>query len=99
MAEQPSGQDYLAVINVGSAGSWARDAVKEKAIKSVVRTFKQDFCKLYKLPKGTKITINVIDVTGHDKVYWDDSGFYTREPDEPGKNRIDRKIERVVHTY
>lgn len=99
MAEQPSEKrDYIAVIAVGVAGAWARDEDKDQVVKRVARIFRHDFRQFYKLTKGAEITINVIDVTGYTSVCWDESGFYVGTDIETGK-RIDRKIERVVHTY
>jgi hypothetical protein len=72
-------KDYLAVIDVMGVGSWARDPDKEKAIKNVVRLFKQDFKTYFKLPKGKVINIDVLDVTGHGTVTWDSAGFYTKD--------------------
>src|SRR5215467_6173381 len=99
MADQPSEKkDYIAVIAVGCAGAWARDVSKEQVIKRVARIFKHDFSQFYKLTKGVDITINVIDVTGFTSVCWDESGFYVGTDIETGV-RIDRQIEKVVHTY
>ena len=93
-----AGTDYLAIIMVGGcAGSFARDPDKAKAIAAVARIFKRDFRNYYKLPKGQTITINVIDVTGYDEIAWDESGFYIGSVE--GAKRIDRPIERVVHTF
>lgn len=91
MAEQA--KDYLAVISMGGAGSWARDTDKEKAIKSVMRLFRQDFCNYYKLEKGKTINIDLLDVTGHDKVWWDDTGFYTNS-----KTPFAGPVERIQRT-
>lgn len=85
--------DYLAVITVCGVGSWARDPDREKAIKSVVRTFKRDFKNYFDLKKGSKLTIDVLNVTGHDKVWWDDRCFFTKD-DKP----FDGPVERVSHT-
>jgi len=80
MAEQPSEKkDYLAVINVSGAGSWARGPDKEKAIRSVVRLFRRDFKNYFVLKKGTKVNIDVLDVTGHDKIRWDDFGYWNAD--------------------
>lgn len=93
MAEQPSEKDYLAVITVSGAGSWARGSDKEKTIKSVIRLFRHDFKTYFKLEKGKTVTIDLLDVTGHDKVWWDDRCFYTKD-DKP----FDGPVERVQRT-
>jgi hypothetical protein len=46
-----------------------------------------------KLKKGDKITVNVVDVTDHDEVWWDSNSFYV------GENKLDRTIEKVEHVY
>ena len=89
-----SGTDYLAVINVSGAGSWARDPDREKAINSVIRLFRRDFINYYKLKKGMKVAIDVLNVTGHDKVWWDDCNFYTKN-DEPFNGPVER-IQRTL---
>lgn len=91
--EPPLG-DYLAVITVNGVGSWARDPDKAKAIKNVVRRFRADFKSYFKLPKGTEINIDVLDVSGHDQVWWDDRCFYTKD-DKP----FTGPVEVVKHTF
>jgi hypothetical protein len=77
MAEQA--KDYLAVINCGGAGSWARESDKEKAIKNVIRLFRKDFKNYVKLEKGKSLNIDVVEVTGtgSGNVRWDDRSYYT----------------------
>ncbi len=91
MAEQA--KDYLAVITVNGVGSWVRDHDKETAIKRVVRLFKQDFKNYFKLEKGKTINIDVLDVTSHDTVWWDDRCFYTK-----GDKPFDGPVERIQRT-
>jgi len=92
MAEQA--KDYLAVITVNGVGSWARDPDKETAIKRVVKLFKSDFKTYFKLEKGKKITIDVLDVTGQDTVWWDDRCFYNKDdkPFDGPVERVQRKL-------
>lgn len=92
MADKPA-SDYLAVISVSGIGSWARFPDKEKAISSVIRLFKQDFKSCFKMEKGKQINIDVLDVTGHDTVWWDDRCFYTKD-DKP----FDGPVERIQRT-
>lgn len=83
------GCDYLAVILVlGGAGSWAREKTKDKAVASAARICRSDF-KAVGIKKSTPLTVNVIDVTGFDDVWWDETGFYQE------KTKIDRPIEVV----
>jgi hypothetical protein len=86
-------KDYLAVISNGIAGSFARGADREKAIKDVARIYRNDFRDFYKFKKGVKVVINVVDVTGHDDIWWNESGFFV------GDQKLDRTIERVEHVY
>jgi hypothetical protein len=92
MAKPPS--DYLAVISIaGGAGSWARDPDREKAIKRVIGIFKSDFKSIIKIAKGTKIKIDLLDVTGHNDVWWDSRGYWI------GEQPLHCPIERLEHTY
>lgn len=87
--------DYLAVISIaGGMGSWARDPDKDEAIKRVARIFRQDFDKIVRFKKGMTINIDVLDVAGHDKVWWDARGFYTKN-DKP----FSGPVEVIEHTY
>lgn len=88
--------DFLAVIMFGGAGSWARFPTKDKAVREVVRLYRLDFGKVFKLPKHGKITVNVVEVTGHDTISWDNSGFYI---DADMEVRLDRPVERVEYAY
>ena len=71
-------RDYLAVLTVNGVGSWGRDKDKDKAVKTAVRIFKLDFKSVFKLTPGKKLKVDVLDVTGHDTVTWDATGFYTK---------------------
>jgi hypothetical protein len=91
ISTQPE-KDYLAVISVSGAGSWARGPDKEKQIKRVLRLFKQDFKNYFKLEKGKEVHIDVLDVTDHETVTWDDFGFHSKSKAPLGP------VERVVRT-
>lgn len=91
MAEAP--RDYLAVIDIGGAGSWYRGPDREKAIKNAISTFRRDFKNYFKLEKGKPVKVNVLDVTGNDKVWWDCLGFHGDNKDAPMKLEvIDRTL-------
>ena len=90
---QRMGEDFLAVISNGISGSYARNKDKAKAMSDVARIYKRDFREYIKFPKGKEIVINVVDVTGHDEVWWDDHGFHV------GKKPLGRVIEKVKHVY
>lgn len=87
-------KDYLAVINVMGTGSWARGPDKEKAVKDVIRIFKRDFKTYFVLKKGTKLHIDLLDVTGHDNVTWDETGYWSNDK---GGKPFEPTIERIVH--
>jgi len=86
-------KDYLCVISNGMSGSYYRGPDKQKAIASVVKIYKRDFRDYFKCTKGTPVIVNVVDVTGHDNVWWNDSGFHV------GKEKLDRPIEKVTATF
>jgi hypothetical protein len=89
--------DFLAVIMIGGmAGSYARFPTKDKAVKEVVRIYRLDFGSAFKLPKHGTVTVNVVEVTGHKTISWDNSGFYIGNDME---NRLDRPVERVEYAY
>jgi hypothetical protein len=83
-------KDYLAVIDVSGVGSWARGPDKAKTIKDVVRIFKQDFKSHFVLKKGTTLHIDVLDVTGHDKIRWDCRGFWNDDVNKPFASPVER---------
>lgn len=92
--------DYLAVISVSGCGSWARFPDKAKAIEQVARRFRLDYRGVFKVKKGTKVTISVVDVTGHNTVWWDANYFYDGDhPDKDEPHRLNRPVENVQHTY
>jgi hypothetical protein len=93
-------KDYLAVISNGGVGSWARFPDKAKAIAEVARRFKSDYCGVFKLPKGTKVTIDVVEVTGHNTVWWDANYFYDGDVEDKSEpHRLNRPVEKIQHTY
>lgn len=89
MSTTAHGADYLAVILVGVGSCWGRSPDKETAIKTAVRVYKKDAGSVFKIRKGDKVTVNVIDVAPHDQVTWDSRGVWV------GDERLDRKIEQV----
>lgn len=83
-------KEYLAVIATPyGGGSWARDASKDKAAKRARRIFEADWGHLFKPKRGVKLTANVIEVTGYDTVWFDETGFYS------GDTKLDRPIEKI----
>lgn len=75
-------RDYIAIILVGSGSSFARGPDKEDCVARVKKTVVSDWSSLFKL-KGSKATVNVVDVTGHDEVWWDDRGVHVEGDPEP----------------
>jgi hypothetical protein len=77
-------RDWLAVMLVGGCGSsFARGSNRHETIERCKRIAKADWKSLFKFEKGKEVQINVIDVTGHDEVAWDYSGFYDTKTKEP----------------
>jgi hypothetical protein len=85
-------RDYLAIILVGSGSSYARGPDKQDCINRVRRTVVSDWSSLFKL-KGQQATVNVVDVTGHESIYWDDRGVHVE-----GKEDVALPIEQVKVT-
>jgi hypothetical protein len=85
--------DYLAVIFIGAGSCWGRDKNRDTAVKAAIRVYRSDVGSIYKIRKGDKIVVNVLDVAPHDEVRWTDHGFFV------GDDKLDRKIEHVRHTF
>lgn len=81
--------DYLAVIFVGGGSAYGRAADREKAIANAMKIYKSDFGQIFKIKRGDSVVVNVIDVTPHDEISWDETGFYV------GLMKLDRRIDVV----
>lgn len=75
-------RDYLAIILIGAGSSWARGPNKDDVVARVKRGVVADWSSLFKL-KGAEATVNVVDVTGYDEVWWDDRGIHVGGDPEP----------------
>lgn len=76
-----SARDFLAIILVGTGSSYARGPDRQDCIDRVKRIVVSDWSSLFDL-KGKEATVNVVDVTGHDKVWWDSRGVHVEgQPD------------------
>jgi len=87
--------EYLAVIMMGMAGSWARKSSEDDAIRSVAAIARTDLGKVFKLPE--EIRICVVEVSGLDTVYWNESHFFTRNGREPVT--LERPVKLVDYNY
>ena len=76
-------KDYLAIILVGAGSSYARGPDKQDCIERVQRIAVADWSSLFDLA-GKEATVNVFDVTGHEKVWWDSRGVHTH--DDPAQD-------------
>jgi hypothetical protein len=72
---------------VGSC--WGRSPDKEKAIKNCLHAYKQDAGTIFKIAKGDEVVVNVVDVSPHNQVWWDNRGVWV------GEEKLDRKIEQI----
>lgn len=84
--------DYLAVILVGGASAYGRAANRERAIANAIKIYKSDIGEILEIKRGDRVVVNVIDVTPHDEISWDATGFYA------GQMKIDRPVEIVRRT-
>lgn len=79
--------DYLAVILVGVGSCWGRSPDKEAAVKNALRIYKKDAGSMFKIRKGDKVVVNVVEVSPHDEVSWETDGLWA------DGEKLDRKIE------
>jgi hypothetical protein len=82
-------RDYIAIILVGAGSSYARGPDKADCIERVKRIAVSDWQTLFKLD-GEEATVNVVDVTGHDEVWWDTVGVHVK-----GQPDIKLDVERI----
>lgn len=75
-------RDFLAIIMVGAGSSFARGPDRDDVVARVKRTVVSDWSSLFDL-KGKEATVNLVDVTGHDEVWWDDRGVHVEGNPEP----------------
>lgn len=85
--------DYLAVVYTPyGPGSYARSSgneTKEQVAQRCRRLFEKEWGSFLKLKKGTRLKVNVVDVTDLDDVSWDNRGFFC------GDKYIERHVDLV----
>jgi hypothetical protein len=86
--------DFLAVALIGAGSSYARGPNKEDTILRCKHFVESDWKTLYHLD-GQPCKINVIDVEGYDKVWWDARGFHTSE-DTLTDAKLDVEVREVI---
>lgn len=69
-------RDWIAMVLIGAGSSYARGADPDDCVKRVLRILKSDWGRVYQIESGTRVVVNLIEVTGHDHVSWDTRGFY-----------------------
>ena len=69
-------KDYLAVISNGIAGSFARGADREKAIKDVARIYRNDFKHLLQIQEGREGRDQRGRCYWPDDIWCNESGFF-----------------------
>lgn len=87
-----SRRDFLAIIMVGAGSSYARGPDREDCIRRVKHFAVSDWKTLFDL-KGKEATVNVVEVTGHESVWWDSRGVHVE-----GKPDVALPIEQVKVT-
>lgn len=80
--ESKGARDFIAIIMVGAGSSFARGPDKADCIARVRKTARSDWSSLFDLA-GKKATVNVVDVTGYEKVWWDSRGVHVDADPEP----------------
>jgi len=84
-------KDWLAIILIGAGSSYARGPDREDTISRCGKIAVSDWSTLYDLA-GKETTVNVVDVTGHDEVWWDSRGVWS------GDKLIEASVEQVTVT-
>ena len=93
--DMPKKNDWLCVINTSFGGSsYARGSNMENEISRVLKIFKSDWKHLFKLEKGLKVKVVVVNVTNHESVAWNHQGFYDTKSNE--KIDIEKVVERAL---
>jgi hypothetical protein len=87
--------DYLAIIPIGGGSSWGRAPDREKAIEHAIKSLR-DWDHLFAVA-NTEVTLNVVDVSPHDSVWWDNRGLHYKDADGFTRD-LDRPIEVVKRT-
>jgi hypothetical protein len=85
-------KDYIAILLVGAGSSYARGPDKQDCIDRVGKIAVSDWSSLFDL-RGKEATVNVVDVTGHEQVWWDARGVHVE-----GKPDLALPIEQVKIT-
>ena len=71
-------KDYLAIILIGAGSTFARGTDRDDTARRCVSICASDWGGLYDLAEKD-VQVNVFDVTGHDKVWWDSRGLWSGE--------------------
>ena len=74
----PAARDWLAIVMIGAGSSYARGPDREDTIERVLRLAASDWGGLYDL-SDQPVSVNVYDVTGFEKVWWDSRGVHTAD--------------------
>lgn len=77
-----SRRDFIAIIMVGAGSSYARGPDRDDCIDRVKRMVVADWSSLFDLA-GKEAIVNVVDVTGHERVWWDHRGVHVEGDPEP----------------
>jgi hypothetical protein len=81
-------KDYLVIAYIMAGSCFGRASDKTRAIE-ICRQEANGFVRSFGgFKKGTTLTVNVFDVTGHDQVTWDDFGVKGDGPEPLGKPEI-----------
>ena len=71
-------KDFLAIMMIGAGSSYARGPDRQDTIDRCAKIAVSDWGSLYDM-SGKETTINVVDVTGYEKIWWDSRGVHTAE--------------------
>jgi len=89
-------EEYLAIIPVGSGGSYFRGGNKEEAAIGVLNQVKKDWKGIVDLGEPRNRKVVVWDITGYDDVYWEDVG---RVFDESTNKPLDESRRSLVEVH
>jgi hypothetical protein len=81
-------KDFLAIALIGAGSSFGRATTQEEAVTLCKKQIESDWSSLYDI-NNKLCSVNVYDVTGHDKLYWDHRGVHTDSEPEVTIPRLD----------
>lgn len=80
-------KDYLAIIFFTTGSSFARGPDLDDCVQRVQKIFVSDWSSLFDVV-GKEVKVACFDVTGHDKLHWDDRGVWATDHTESDEKQV-----------